>query len=327
MLIFFIGALCMMIVPGLVLMYRKRRISKGAVWGFSFLAYLVGYGLALLIAMGLIMNGQLGPEEATVVPGGLITVFLVNWFMRWKLREKGLLKENPSWMVDEQEEEETPAEAAVEQAVRETPLSAATDVPTVPTKETALAKVEESSLDLLAQIQEEAEAERTGKAVQEPQEATKRKGAPVWVCALLAVLCMGLGAGCGVLGYTVVNLREEQTQYSAEIDRLRSVNQVLNQRKSEAENELFDLKYSGELYFWRKHAVIVTPTGEKYHTYGCSTIANSDSFLIYNVEAADRRGYEPCSVCDPPLTMAREHERSMESARLKERLNQMRNSG
>lgn len=54
-----------------------------------------------------------------------------------------------------------------------------------------------------------------------------------------------------------------------------------------------------ELDFWQNHAVIVTEYGEKYHTFGCQYIKGS-SFWIYNSEAAKSRGYEPCSVCDPP---------------------------
>lgn len=54
-----------------------------------------------------------------------------------------------------------------------------------------------------------------------------------------------------------------------------------------------------ELSFWGNYAVIVTETGEKYHTYGCQYVEGR-SFWIYNVDAAISRGYEPCSVCDPP---------------------------
>lgn len=60
--------------------------------------------------------------------------------------------------------------------------------------------------------------------------------------------------------------------------------------------ELLDI--AGELSFWRESAVIVTRTGEKYHTYGCQYIRGRDIW-IYNIEAAEGRGYEPCSVCHP----------------------------
>lgn len=51
-----------------------------------------------------------------------------------------------------------------------------------------------------------------------------------------------------------------------------------------------------ELYFWRKSAVIVTTTGEKYHTYGCYHIEGR-RYWIYNIELAKSKGYTACLDC------------------------------
>lgn len=49
--------------------------------------------------------------------------------------------------------------------------------------------------------------------------------------------------------------------------------------------------------FYRRHACIVTESGEKYHRYGCQYLSDITSFWIYNTEAAESKGYEPCSNC------------------------------
>lgn len=56
---------------------------------------------------------------------------------------------------------------------------------------------------------------------------------------------------------------------------------------------------SHEYSFYHDHAVIVTESGSRYHSYGCYHIRNA-SFWIYNVEAAKSEGYTPCKDCNPP---------------------------
>lgn len=54
--------------------------------------------------------------------------------------------------------------------------------------------------------------------------------------------------------------------------------------------------YSGEVWFFRHHAGIVTTTGSKYHHYGCPHIGDN-GFYIYNIENAKGQGYTPCLDC------------------------------
>ncbi len=45
--------------------------------------------------------------------------------------------------------------------------------------------------------------------------------------------------------------------------------------------------------------VYVTPTGKKYHTQTCKTIAKSKTVEKIEKEAAIKQGYEACKVCKP----------------------------
>ncbi len=54
----------------------------------------------------------------------------------------------------------------------------------------------------------------------------------------------------------------------------------------------------GEYNFFHNHAVIVTESGSRYHTYDCYHW--DYPIWIYNYKAATSRGYTPCKDCDPP---------------------------
>ena len=51
-----------------------------------------------------------------------------------------------------------------------------------------------------------------------------------------------------------------------------------------------------ELDFYENNAVIVTIDGEKYHKHTCQYILGKN-YYIYNIEAAEHYGYEPCDIC------------------------------
>ena len=46
--------------------------------------------------------------------------------------------------------------------------------------------------------------------------------------------------------------------------------------------------------------VVVTPKGKKYHRMGCRTVRKS--YRQLTVLQAQKGGYKPCKVCDPPLS-------------------------
>ena len=63
---------------------------------------------------------------------------------------------------------------------------------------------------------------------------------------------------------------------------------------SNLKNDVHSMK--NELDFYENNAVIVTIDGEKYHKYNCQYILGKN-YYIYNIEAAEYYGYEPCDIC------------------------------
>ena len=86
-------------------------------------------------------------------------------------------------------------------------------------------------------------------------------------------------------------LKEYKNLYSDQTDKIKDL-------EEKNEKLLGDFsKASWEAFWYEQHAGICTPGGNKYHTYDCYHWKNSDSFWIYNIEAAEQRGYEPCLDC------------------------------
>lgn len=93
------------------------------------------------------------------------------------------------------------------------------------------------------------------------------------------------------------NLEQEYESVQIELDVAKENYEQIKEQYSNVRSERNEMR--SELNFWQDYAVMVTEHGEKYHTYGCQYVEGR-TFWIYNVEAAISRGYEPCSVCDPP---------------------------
>ncbi len=57
--------------------------------------------------------------------------------------------------------------------------------------------------------------------------------------------------------------------------------------------------YSGnkEYNFYKKYAVLIDKNSKKYHRYGCTDFDDS-YFWIYNVAAAEQKGYTACPKCN-----------------------------
>jgi hypothetical protein len=55
-------------------------------------------------------------------------------------------------------------------------------------------------------------------------------------------------------------------------------------------------KLQEEANFLENKIAFVTPTGTKYHRYGCQYIKDS-RYWAYNIEQMSSRGYTPCEVC------------------------------
>lgn len=172
----------------------------------------------------------------------------------------------------------------------------------------------ENSLELLAQIQTEAEKMYEAESGT-PKAGAVKKGVPIWVVALLGTGCVILSVLCITIWTWAGNKVEEletlnhqlETNYQTEKNIEKSLSERLD-RLSEIMSERDE-----ERIFWKDYAVIVTEAGEKYHTYGCQYIQGRD-FWIYNIDAAIGMGYEPCSTCNPPGTVEYRLDRAQEDA-------------
>lgn len=60
----------------------------------------------------------------------------------------------------------------------------------------------------------------------------------------------------------------------------------------------------GSLFAATDTTVIVTKSGTKYHRADCRTLRSSRIEL--SLEEAIQKGYDPCSVCNPPLGIVSE---------------------
>lgn len=65
----------------------------------------------------------------------------------------------------------------------------------------------------------------------------------------------------------------------------------------ELENISIELDVASKAFdFYYYNAVLVTTTGECYHTYDCYYV-EGHSYYIYNIENAESKGYRACSYC------------------------------
>lgn len=123
-----------------------------------------------------------------------------------------------------------------------------------------------------------------------------------WKKFFIILMCAVPWALCAVMGYRMMQMEHTaQTQIQEQQEKITQL-EVTVQDKSTAmaSYQTTVAIYRQELRFWENNAVIVTKYGEKYHTYGCRHTKSGIDITIYSVESAVRRGYEPCSVCNPP---------------------------
>lgn len=105
----------------------------------------------------------------------------------------------------------------------------------------------------------------------------------------------------------LTNLSSKYTALKGENKELKSKNkELLSQNESlDSDMQHYRTKYfnmKDEYNFYENHACIVSSVaGEKYHRYSCQYVDNFTEFYIFNINYAESLGYEPCSVCNPPL--------------------------
>ena len=134
----------------------------------------------------------------------------------------------------------------------------------------------ENSVDLLAHIMEEQQQENLKKSITTSTCVGKQRfKIPMIILAVLSgVLSVALIIIC-------VSWWNQNQADSSNIKALREDRDEMREENN----------------FYRRYACIVTESGEKYHRYRCPYLSDMTSFWIYNTEAAEGRGYEPCSNC------------------------------
>lgn len=122
---------------------------------------------------------------------------------------------------------------------------------------------------------------------------------------VMSLVILALSALC-VLQY--INTQTATSELQAEVSRLE---QQVKSKESTIKTKDFTIKrLEGEiddledekwdnwakLYFFDTYAVMVNSGSKKYHKYGCSDFDES-YFWIYNIDAAEDKGYYACSKC------------------------------
>lgn len=127
-----------------------------------------------------------------------------------------------------------------------------------------------------------------------PAKKIRRSTIMFWILSVALVCASTLAI---FFAFRYASLESALSEALVDLDRTTS----MYESASNARDYLQDTvnHYSDEIDFWRSNVVAVTEFGEKYHTYGCRYIKDSDFLLFLNIGSARLRGYEPCSVCYP----------------------------
>lgn len=86
---------------------------------------------------------------------------------------------------------------------------------------------------------------------------------------------------------------EGLTQNVQAITRERNLLEYENDGLTQTMNNYYDYYH----FLQNNIALVIDPNGGIYHTYSCHFFKNCDSYLAYNVEQAEYKGYRPCEVC------------------------------
>lgn len=151
-----------------------------------------------------------------------------------------------------------------------------------------------SSVDLLAQLRDECEAEQAAK--QQPKLPDPRS--PDRSPTALKLLCGALGCACVVLLLCCVHQAGTTERLEEELTEKSRQETYLSGRVSFLENKVQELE--AESQFWANSAVISAGPVGVYHSYGCPELEEAgDYYYIYDILDAYSLGLEPCPICHP----------------------------
>ena len=146
---------------------------------------------------------------------------------------------------------------------------------------------EASSVDLLAQLRDECEAEQAAKQQAKLPDPKSPDRSPT----ALKLLCGGLACACVVLLLCCVHQAGNTERLESELAQASRDATYFEGRTRYLEKEVS---------FWESSAVIVLEDDYYYHTYGCPKLKNPGKYYyIYDAVDTLYYGFEPCSECDP----------------------------
>ena len=139
-----------------------------------------------------------------------------------------------------------------------------------------------SSLDLLSHLQDEVDQNNSNHPSTCAAERNDRFKIPfiVSLAACLAAIIL-----CVVFGFKIGSLKTQLVQN----DLTEEYNQL---------NDKYVALFNENLY-WRNHAVLITESGGRYHTFGCQYI-KGHTYIVVDVSLAKELGRSKCSACDAP---------------------------
>lgn len=154
--------------------------------------------------------------------------------------------------------------------------------------------LETSSVDLLAQLRNECEAEQTAQQQPEILDSKSSSRSPTG----LKLLCGGLACACVVLLLCCVHQAGTTERLEEELTEKSRQETYLSGRVSFLENKVQELE--AESQFWANSAVISAGPMGVYHSYGCPELEEAgDYYYIYDILDAYSLGLEPCPICRP----------------------------
>ncbi len=117
----------------------------------------------------------------------------------------------------------------------------------------------------------------------------------------LALVIATVSTLCVLQYINTQELKDEISDLEKQVSTKQSTINRLESKVDDLEDEISDLKFGNltdkwALEFYEEYAVLVNENSKKYHKYGCDDF-DSSSFWIYNINAAEQKGYYACSKC------------------------------
>lgn len=168
------------------------------------------------------------------------------------------------------------------------------DIPLISAPPPSQDSTPESSLDLLAQLQDECEQEQASIV------SSGSAGPPKRAILSLSCACVASLIACSVLGYLAWSNHNRVQTLVAELQSVTAAYQSLDIDLTNAkiESALLDDyidSISPEYIFYHNNAVIVTYDGKEYHRYGCPSTTYRRCLVLDRDSAPI--SYDPCPDC------------------------------